>query len=126
MSVKWNRRSMILGGALALALFSVGVVHQREFSATKAYVAAELCPQVRGRSVYVADKLLSIYRICAIAPSKYMFPPFVFRPHFVALSGSRGLEELREFDRIFVSRDSRFGLPVRKTTTRGVVEFSLP
>ena len=126
MSVKWNRRSMILGGALALALFSVGVVHQREFSATKAYVAAELCPQVRGRSVYVADKLLSMYRICEIAPSKYMFPPFVFRPHFVALSGSRGLEELREFDRIFVSRDSRFGLPVRKTTTRGVVEFSLP
>jgi hypothetical protein len=114
---------LLLGAASALTLFAQAALVQGEFGTTRDRLMAEVCPALEGQSVYVADEFIATYRICGSTPSKYMFPPFIFHPHNVTISGSRGLEELADFDRVVISEGSRFEVPVRSIRRSGVVQL---
>ena len=110
-----------LGLVFALVLLVDGAALQRNYAQAQARLESGVCPTLQGEVVYVADHFLATYRICDIAPSKYMFPPFLFRPHYVALAGSRGLDELEHFDKVVVVAGSRFDDSVSKHTHPGIV-----
>jgi hypothetical protein len=123
MTARWYRRSLALGGALALVLLGMGIERHREFAIRRERLETETCKQLHDHSVYVADEFLATYRICDIQPGKFMFPPFVFRPHFVMLAGSRGIRELEEFELVLVSPGSRFDSALHDAQTPGIVFF---
>jgi hypothetical protein len=55
-----------------------------------------LCGAIRNRG-YILTKFLAGYRICgASSLDRFAFPPFYLSQHFVTLSGSGGIEVLRQ------------------------------
>lgn len=123
--IRWRAASLTLGAVLTLVLLGDAIGRYRDFAKAREQLTGGVCQQLRGRTVYVADELLATYRICDLTPGKYMFPPFVFQPHFVQVAGSRGLGELEAFEVVVISAESRFAPRVRASRDGDIVELSL-
>jgi hypothetical protein len=125
-SRRYRVASTWVGAALALVLLAQGMLRHRDFAQTEAWLEREVCQTLEGQSVYIADEFLATYRICGIVPGKWMYPTFVFEPHFIRLAGSRGPRELESYDVVVILSENRFAEFARHVRNTRVVELSPP
>jgi hypothetical protein len=124
---RYRVASVALGATLALVLLVQGAVLNRAFAETEAWLHSEVCDSLRGHSVYIADDLLSAYRVCDIPANKWMYPEFVFGAHFIPMAQSRGLRELESFDLVVITPGSRFAETVYELRgDEGILVLSPP
>ena len=119
----WLLPSIISASVIAVILLGAGVGRAHEFAKRERRLTSEICAQTREHSTYVADPFLAAYRVCKIRPNEFMFPPFVFDPHFVELSDSRDVRELDGFALVLLSRESPWASVVESVRDSGIVYY---
>jgi len=95
--------------SLLLATFNISYVSkQLAYNAQLKSTAARYDCFKSYQRVYFLSYDIGLYRLCNLPPPKYVFASFIFKPHFIKISGSRGMLELKDFSHVFVKKDSIF------------------